>query len=310
MKSIHALAWSPDGCRLASAGNCNQIHIWNLDQNSIINTLQAKTSNVRSLSWSATNQRLACGQGDWKTLGPGHVQVWQAATGQELWAANEDYYGAYSVCFAPNGQWLASGHGSGVTVVWYAETGRKYITTSVRDDIRNLINGICFSADSRYIAYGTCYEDGLYIFGLDGTVLQEVVFPKQESWVDFEHAIVFSPNGEWVARGSQAGHVSLWKVDDPLLTMDFVGHQAATYAIDWSPNGRCLAAGSRLGYIKIWDVKSEQELITVTHRPLHALRYSPDARWLASGGDDSTICIWDADPASATFGQCCNRLKA
>jgi WD40 repeat protein len=213
-------------------------------------------------------------------------------------------YGAYSVSFAPNGRWLASGHGSGVTCIWHAQTGRKYITTTVRADARNLINGIGFSADSRYVACGTCYEDGLYIYGLDGEVRQEVVLPRQASWVDFEHSVRFSPDGRWVARGSQAGLVSLWRADDPLLSSDLVGLGATTYAMAWSPDGRFLAGGSRYGQIKIWEVESGAEAATMSQRPIHTLCYSPNGCWLASGGDDPVIRLWNVDPASSTHGQC------
>lgn len=304
MDIIHSLAWSPNGCWLAACGNSRQIHIWDLNRQVIVKTLMARSSVARSLSWSPDSRLLACGQGDWQEYDQGHVQVWQAADGQVAWTATEPLYGAYSVCFAPNGRWLASGHGSGVTRIWHAVTGQRYITTAVRSDVRNLVNGICFSVDSRYVAYGTCYEDGLYVYGIDGTVKQELVFPKNASWVNFEHVIRFSPDGRWVARGSQAGLVSLWRVDDPLLSIDFAGLAAPTHTIAWSPDGRFIAGGSRLGHVKIWAAASETELITLTHRPLHTIAYSPNGHLLAGGGDDPAIAIWDVNPASDALGQC------
>ncbi|MFC1975587.1 WD40 repeat domain-containing protein [Chloroflexota bacterium] len=304
MKTNYSIAWSPNGCWLAVSGNSDKIEIWDVGQETIIQTLSANKTGVRSVSWSPDNQLLACGQGDWKEYDAGHVQVWRVTTAEEVWSAQETLYGAYSVCFAPNGQWLASGHGSGVTNIWYAKTGQKYINTSVRDDVRNLINGICFSADSQYVAYGTCYEDGLYIYGLDGSIEQELVFPKQPTWVDFEHVMRFSPDGKWVARGSQAGLVSLWRTDDPLLSTDLVGHETSTYAIDWSPTGEFLAGGSRYGQIKIWDVESGNEVCSMTHRPLHSICYSPDGDLLAGAGDDPAIRIWNVDSDSSMFGEC------
>ena len=136
-----------------------------------------------------------------------------------------------------------------------------------------------------------------------------MVFPTQDSWVDFEHRVVFSPDGQWVARGSQAGQVSLWRTDEPLLSLDFGGDGSPIYAVDWSPDGKFFAAGSRLGYIKVWDVVNERELVTLTHRPVHTLRYSPNGHFLASGGDDCSIRIWDVNPGNSTFGKCSKVLK-
>ncbi len=304
MRSIYSLAWSPNGRWLAACGDASKVQIWELNQGQIVQALPTKKACARSLSWSPDNKFLACGQGDWREYDTGHIQVWDVATAEQVWMTQEPTYGVYSICFAPNGQWLASGHGSGITQIWVARTGQKYITATVRDDIRNLINGICFSADSQYIACGTCYEDGLYIYSIDGSVLQEVIFPKHASWVDFEHVIRFSPDNEWLARGSQDGQVSLWKRCDPLLSMDFTGHEAPTYAIAWSPNGRFLAGGSRYGEIKVWEVKSEKEVCSMRHRPLHSICYSPDSHFLASGGDDTAIRIWEVEPKSPNFGRC------
>ena len=309
MERIFSIAWSPNGRWLAAGGDSDRIKIWDVQQATVVHTLSTHKAGVRSVRWSPDSRRLVCGQGNWKELDTGHVQVWHAATAEVVWSSQEAFYGAYTVDFSANGQWIASGHGSGITNIWHAETGQKYINTTVRDDVRNLINGICFSADSRFVACGTCYEDGLYIYGVDGVVHHEIVFPKQPAWVDFEHVIRFSPDGKWVARGSQSGLVSLWRVDDPLLSADLAGHETSTYAIAWSPDGRYLAGGSRYGEIKIWDVETQTVVGTMAHRPLHSIDYSPDGGLLASAGDDSRICIWDVDPKNAAFTNCVKTLR-
>ncbi len=303
MEYIRAIAWSPNGRWLASAGEANQIQIWDIVQQRIIKTLKTKKYKISSLSWSPDNSYLACGQGHWRDLDQGQIQVWHSTTGESAWQSEETSYGVYSVSFSPNGHWLASGHGSGVTKVWHAASGRRYIKASVRKDVRNLINGINFSYDSRYIACGTCYENGLYVYTIHGQIVHEIIFPAQSSWVDYEHVVCFSPDNKWVARGSQEGQVSLWQREAPLLSVDFLGQGAPTYAIAWSPSGQYLASGSRLGEIIIWAVSSKEIVCTLRQRPIHTLCYSPDGQLLACAGDDPAIRIWQVNPNHSQFKQ-------
>jgi WD40 repeat protein len=71
------LAWSPDGQRLASAGEDGTVKVWDTATGQETLTLKGHTGRVRSLAWSPDGQRLASAGED------GTVKVWEADTGQE-----------------------------------------------------------------------------------------------------------------------------------------------------------------------------------------------------------------------------------
>ncbi len=308
MKSINSVAWSPNGHWIACSGDEDRVEVWDWRLETVVQSLPAKKKGIRSLSWSPDSRLLACAQGFWQEHDRGHVQVCKVAGG-EVWAAREPFHGAYSVSFDASGEWLVSGHGFGMVNIWHAESGQKYRTIAVGHDITRLINGVCFSPDSKKIAFGSCYEDKLYIYDFDGSNRQEFNHPRSWSWRNFEHSIRFSPNNDWLARGSQNGYVRLWSTRNPASSLDLAGHKLATIAIAWSPEGRFLASGSRDGQIKVWDITRQNELCCMTHRPIHSICYSPDGHFLASAGDDHSIRIWDIDPNSVRFGQCLKILK-
>ncbi|THU75876.1 WD40 repeat-like protein, partial [Dendrothele bispora CBS 962.96] len=64
----------------------------------------------------------------------------------------------------------------------------------------------------------------------------------------------YSPDGRYVASGSQDHTVRIWdtqtgeQVGQPLQ-----GHTAQVTSVAYSPDGRCVASGSRDCTVRIWD---------------------------------------------------------
>lgn len=303
MKRIYSVAWSPNGHWVACSGNSNQIEIWDWRLKEVVQKLEGKKKGIRSLSWSPDSRLISSGQGYWKEHESDHVQTWKVANSEPLWTTEEAFHGCYTVCFDPFGEWLVTGHGLGVVNIWHARTGERFRTISVGEDIRNLINGLSFNREGTFLAFGTCYENELYIYDLNNTSAQSLVYPRHWTWVDFEHPVRYSPDNKWIARGTQRGPIRLWKAKHPFTLTELYGHELPTYAISWSPDSKYLATGSMAGRIKIWDVASKKEVHTITHRSLHSICYNPDGDMLASGGDDGSIRIWDVDLKSPKFGQ-------
>ena len=303
MDGIYTLAWSPDGKWLAAAGQSPQIQIWDVDQGQLVKILVAKNAPIRSIAWSSDNQYFASGQGDWKERLPNQIQVWQVRDGELAWEAKDALFGAYSVCFSPDSKWLVTGHGKGKTILWHTKTGQQVIRSTVNQDIRNLINGVNFSPDSQHVVCGTCYENALYMYGVDGTIKQEIFLTPQSSWVDFEHPLCFSPNGRFLARGSQDGSIHLWDGQDLTPLQKLIGHRAPTYALSWHPDSQILATGSRFGFIHFWDIATQKIIKSIKHRPFHALAYNANGRLLASSGDRQQIQIWNGDYTHIDFGE-------
>jgi WD40 repeat protein len=75
---VRALAWSPQGDRLASAGLDNTVRIWDVTSRQTLHVLAGHTDWVFSVAWSPDGTRLVSGGAD------DSVRLWDAQDGQEL----------------------------------------------------------------------------------------------------------------------------------------------------------------------------------------------------------------------------------
>jgi WD40 repeat protein len=108
------------------------------------------------------------------------------------------------------------------------------------------------------------------------------------------HSLAFSPNGRFLASGSDDGTIRLWDLE----TGKPRSHVSATPlapAFAFSPDGRLLAWTDLPGVIRLWDTDRGAEVTQFqsNHGLVAGVAFSPDNRILASTGIDSTVRVWD-----------------
>ena len=114
---VLAVAFSPDGTRLASGSMDETVRLWDLTNPDKWMTLQKHTGWTNVLAFSPDGSTLASGSTD-KT-----VQLWNTTTGEPLATFTGHINGINALTFSPDGTTLASSSADGTIKFWQTETG-------------------------------------------------------------------------------------------------------------------------------------------------------------------------------------------
>jgi WD40 repeat protein/predicted Ser/Thr protein kinase len=329
---IWALTFSPDGTRLASAGEDRIARLWDPATGALLAACQGHTSKILGAAFSPDGARLVTASAD------ATVRQWNARTGEEVEAPYDRHLGEVVVAtYSPDGQWVASAGLDRTIRVWRAK-GRQDV--AVLHGHTGGVVGVAFAPDGRRLV-SQCTESPLSEG--DGTVrVWEVdptgTLPVLRGHTDYVYPVTFSPDGRWIASGSWDGTVLLWDAatGEPCATLR---HPGIVPSLAYSPDGTWLVSGNyKDDQLRIWDVATARvrkeiqgpagvfRFVTVSPdgkrvaataheagsayhlrvcdvesgEPLFtakgwALAYSPDGRWLAVRDvDEKTILLLDA----------------
>jgi eukaryotic-like serine/threonine-protein kinase len=111
----------------------------------------------------------------------------------------------------------------------------------------------------------------------------------------------FSPDGRWIASGSQDGIVKVWEATTGQERFPFRAHKNHVRCVAFSPDGRRLATASWDGSAKVWDFDPQRagaeisllQTLTGHQAAVSSVAFSPDSERLASAGHDKTVRVWN-----------------
>ncbi len=126
---------------------------------------------------------------------------------------------------------------------------------------------------------------------LSGATLRGVVFTEA---FDAILSVAVSPDGQYIAAGSNSGQVRVWREEGRVAHLTFRGHNERVVAIAFSPDGRALVTASADGTIRLWDAESGALIWTGEEQrvPVTSLAMSPGEK-LVSGSYNGAIHVWD-----------------
>jgi uncharacterized protein with WD repeat len=294
---VSAVAWSPDGKRIASASGDHTVQVWDAANGGHVLTYRGHSSDVTSLAWSPDRKNIVSGSVD-KT-----VQVWNATSGNQIYTYNGQSDAVFDVAWSPNGKRIASASNDGSVQIWDAFTGMHVISHLSPLNIKLIRapwNAVAWSPDSKYIAIGGV-GDAIVLDSTTGNI--KGYYGHHGGSI---HSLSWSPDGAYLAIGRDDTTVQVWNVATTVNVYTYMGHNSDVFTVAWSPDGKRVASGSGDGLVQVWDALTGDHVYTyrghadyypghlTSGKAVNAVAWSPDGKRIASGSDDMTVQVWQA----------------
>jgi len=141
--SVAAVAFSPDGQLLATAGSGKTARLWQVPSGELVRTLPGHTGVVYAVAFSPDGQLLATAGGD-RT-----ARLWQVPSGELLRTLPGHTGWVSTVAFSPDGQLLATAGTDRTALLWKVSSGEPLRTLSGHT---RAVNDVAFSPDCLLLA--------------------------------------------------------------------------------------------------------------------------------------------------------------
>ncbi len=300
--AVEAVAFSPDGKRLATAGDDWCVKIWDLDNGHELLRFDRHTDSVNALAFHPDGKLIASGGED------GQVILWDPGTGKEVRTLRSgEQKKIHALAFSRDGKTLASAWDDKALRLY--DVGSGELKRAV-EDFRQKVESVAFSPDGKLLAAGSA--DGPVRVWSYPQVIEDVNKPdfwqQQDPDGSTGNSIAFSPDSKTLARSGPEG-VKLYSTPRPgaasltstpyRVIMPGPSESATLpnrfFCALFSKDGKTLFTGSTDGVIRLWDMATGLNVGSLRGHTgmIMALAFNAEGTQLASACTDHTVRLWD-----------------
>lgn len=309
-----SVAYRPDGQQFSSVSTNGQITfhdgVTGEVQGGPMLHASPELAAVSALGLDPATERLIVGRAD------GTFTEWPLDTGiytgyQDLESAHQ--YGQVALTFDSSGQWLVTGGVDGRLALWNAAR-TSVVAIMARHEGAVWAVGFNPATDPISSTLVSGDSQGKLLFWAAGPTLQLAV-DAHESGV---HCLAMSPDGQWVASGSEGGEIGVWSLATGELRRRLVAaHAGPVLALAFEATTDNLLSAGADGRVLRWDLAAPEGSVptvmaqaeggaTVAAAVFHGAS-------LAWGNADGQVQTWSWDtaaPSVVTTGQVTGAVTA
>jgi WD40 repeat protein len=196
---VNSVTYSPDGTRLASAGDDKTVRVWDAETGHEKLSLKGHVDLIWGVAYSPDGKRIASAGKD------NTVRVWDAKAGQLAFSLKGHAGQARCVAFSPDGTRIATASTDTTVRLWDAQTGQEKL---ILKGHAGPVNCVAFSPDGSRIVSGS------------GDIFTRGKASRVRAWdapkglekrslkghTDIVNSVCFSTNGKRIASRDELGN--------------------------------------------------------------------------------------------------------
>lgn len=300
---VVAVAWEPDGTRIASAGGDGTVRIWESETGEALLTYRGHTrllnainfqSTIYTVAWACDGLRIASA-GDGTT-----IRVWNPTSGQTF-ALYQAHSGSlpkvFALAWSPDGKQIVSACSSiGMDKTlhhWDSLTGQKLGYYDARYGLlpNFSVLSVAWSPDGAFIA-AACGDKTIRVWDA-ATAQLAATYHFKAQWSSH---IAWSPDSRYLASAQSDHTAQVWDTVTRKSIVIYRGHTDSVRYVAWSPDGTSIATASNDKTVQIWEALTGTRLYTYRSHDhwTTSLAWSPDGARIASASNDKTVQVWQA----------------
>ncbi|WP_166825765.1 protein kinase domain-containing protein [Thalassoroseus pseudoceratinae] len=244
--TVAAIAFSPDGKRLAAGSWDDSVRIWDLESGRAISKLAGiHRDDIQALAYSPDGLLLASADSD------GLVVLWDAATGDTIREFLGHSSTVRSVVFSADGQQLLTGSTDRTARIWDIKTGKEQC---VLRGHRWAVNTARFDAANQRVLT-VSDDETARVWQLTKRNAEAFTAELLQTITGHTAGLtggVFSPDGRRLVTASRDNTAKVWDAQNGQELLTLKGHTRGLTSISFSPDGAHLLSTSQDGTAILW----------------------------------------------------------
>lgn len=280
-QTITSLAVNPEGTKVFTVSEDNNIYSWDITSGNLVNTSYAQTNNLKTIAINPKKPFFA-------TPYLNHqIAIWDIHTNQVLQVYQGHKKTINSLAFSSDGTLLASGDIEGNVYIWDLRSNKKVMSWFIPTHYEVL--SLRFHPKESMIVIGSS-DKNVYLWEFN-----------EKKTTTFRGAILaissvdFTPDGSRILAGGYDKTLRIWdtRTHEEIRTL-WRTHNSEILCAKYSPNGKYIASSSKDKTIRLLDAQTGK-MITIFNEDkevIYGLAFSPDNQYLFTGGENKTVRMW------------------